>query len=273
MSSAGPRRATWRHSSEPIDPPAPVTATTRPVRYVLAAAMSVATRVRPSRSISFGSRMSTTADVSAEELLDRRQDLHVQPGVLRARHEISDQDRIGTGHRDEQGGRAVSVRSSGEIGAGPDHPDALDREAELLRVVVEERDGHIRGVGIAQQGVHGLLPAGARAEDEEVSTAVGAGPSSLLREPSPEPPGGAHQDERQQSPDDRGRQREGSGRDLERVHGEEDHAGRADRVRKRGQLVEAPRHPASDVEPEERADGPLSDHRDRRRLRQGGRIE
>ena len=32
ISRVGPKGQIWRHSSEPIDPPAPVTATTRPLR-------------------------------------------------------------------------------------------------------------------------------------------------------------------------------------------------------------------------------------------------
>ncbi len=49
-SRVGPTRAIWRQSSEPIEPPAPVTRTTSPVRYSAIESMSTSTGSRPSRS-------------------------------------------------------------------------------------------------------------------------------------------------------------------------------------------------------------------------------
>src|SRR5665647_2378020 len=54
----GPNRAIWRHSSEPIDPPAPVTRTRRPAIWSAIAARSSDTGRRPRRSLRFRSRRS-----------------------------------------------------------------------------------------------------------------------------------------------------------------------------------------------------------------------
>ena len=49
-SRVGPMRAIWRQSSEPIEPPAPVTSTTSPERYPAIEARSASTGSRPRRS-------------------------------------------------------------------------------------------------------------------------------------------------------------------------------------------------------------------------------
>ena len=59
MSSfSGPNRTSWRHNSDPIDPPAPVTRTRLPSRYPAHASTSVSTGSRPRRSVTSMSRRS-----------------------------------------------------------------------------------------------------------------------------------------------------------------------------------------------------------------------
>ena len=50
MSRVGPTRAIWRQSSEPIEPPAPVTSTVWPLRYEATLSKSTSTCSRPSTS-------------------------------------------------------------------------------------------------------------------------------------------------------------------------------------------------------------------------------
>ena len=57
-SFAGSKRTSCRHSSEPIDPPAPVTSTRLPCRNPAQASTSVSTGSRPSRSVTSMSRRS-----------------------------------------------------------------------------------------------------------------------------------------------------------------------------------------------------------------------
>ena len=56
INSAGRNRYSWRHNSEPIDPPAPVTRMRLPAKRWATAATSVRTGLRPSRSLIRGSR-------------------------------------------------------------------------------------------------------------------------------------------------------------------------------------------------------------------------
>ena len=56
ISSAGPNFCSWRHNSEPINPPAPVTSTRRPVTYAAIDVISVSTGRRPMTSSTSTSR-------------------------------------------------------------------------------------------------------------------------------------------------------------------------------------------------------------------------
>ena len=57
MSFLGPNEASWRHSSEPMEPAAPVTITVLPPKFSTIASMSSLISSRPRRSSIFTSRI------------------------------------------------------------------------------------------------------------------------------------------------------------------------------------------------------------------------
>ena len=71
----------WRHSSEPMDPPPPVTSTTRPRRIDATSLLSRRTGSRPSRSDTstgrtFSTRQSTVSSTLSSRRISQPVDLH-----------------------------------------------------------------------------------------------------------------------------------------------------------------------------------------------------
>ena len=83
----GPTRAIWRHSSAPIEPPAPVTSTTRPLRYAPTRSISTRTGSRPSTSSTRTSRtwrMRFIPPDSSSNVVGS-----VRTGMARSRHAVT----------------------------------------------------------------------------------------------------------------------------------------------------------------------------------------
>ena len=141
-SRRGATRAIWRHSSEPIEPPAPVTITTSPLRYAPTRSSSMRTGSRPRMSSTCTSRTwRTTLPAALQQLEDGRQRAHRD---RRARG-----TRCTTRARSVPGADGIAiVTSSGsassriraEVVGRAEHAHAVDALAALARVVVDEAD-------------------------------------------------------------------------------------------------------------------------------------
>ena len=139
-SRAGRKRAIWRQSSAPIEPPAPVTSTTRLPSQSARPALSSTTGSRPSRSSSSTLRIVVSArrplirssydgTVSASRPV-RRADLGDAPAhAVRRRRQ-----------RDDHLAHAEFRRPMRQVGDRPQHVDVAQQPAVLGRVVVEQAD-------------------------------------------------------------------------------------------------------------------------------------
>src|SRR3954468_17255886 len=140
-SRRGATRAIWRHSSEPIDPPAPVTSTVSPLRYAPTRSSSMRTGSRPRTSSTCTSRTWRTTvpgpDCSSSNTVGS-----VRTGIPRRRPSRTTRaQRAGGGRdRDRQLVRLGLVEDAAEILRRAEHADALDANAALERVVVDEAD-------------------------------------------------------------------------------------------------------------------------------------
>ena len=232
------------------------------------AATSVSTGLRPSRSSSVGSRMSPTANVAAEQLARAGgSTLTSSPASSGELGQLADHGRSALGSATSSGRPGVAAASASRRGRrSPARPDpqvtlrrgrrrgarpagTARRIAQQSRTPVDRRRRRRRPAGeyvrgrrpapsssVSRRQSHRAAPIRTKATSRRRTTAdkrdqPWRGTSSFMVTRSRWP---------------------------------------IDRARECGQLVEAARHPSSDVEPEERADDPLSDHCDGRRLRQAG---
>ena len=139
-SRAGRKRAICRHSSAPIEPPAPVTSTTRLPSHSASPALSSTTGSRPSRSSSSTLRIV----VSAERPLIRSS----YDGTVSASRPFAAQ--ISATRRRTpcaaDGSAMITLRTPnfaahcGRSAIGPEHVDVAQQPAVLGRVVVEQAD-------------------------------------------------------------------------------------------------------------------------------------
>ena len=77
----GAKRAIWRHSSAPIEPPAPVTSTTRPVSQPLQSRGVEHHRIAPEQVVELDVAHLRHRDAPAHQVVERRHGQHLEPGV------------------------------------------------------------------------------------------------------------------------------------------------------------------------------------------------
>ena len=89
ISRRGATRAIWRQSSEPIEPPAPVTMTVSPLRYAPTRSSSIRTGSRPRTSSTCTSRTwrTTVPRPGLQQLEDRRQRADRDPAAAALAHD------------------------------------------------------------------------------------------------------------------------------------------------------------------------------------------
>jgi hypothetical protein len=136
-SRAGPKRATWRHSSLPMLPPAPVMSTCAPTVRPMPASSSC-TGSRPSRS---SGSMSRTRSIAARALCSSSGCRHGQHRQSAGRGQLEGAPPLraaGGRHGDDDvGGRATHGAVAHRL-QRPEHRHAADARALLGRVVVEQ---------------------------------------------------------------------------------------------------------------------------------------
>ncbi len=106
------------------------------------------------------------ANARSGEGVDRREDLDAESGGLSQVGDGADVDLCGPGEGEQQ---RVGLETPGRVGdvvAGSDDVDAVEVEAPLRRIVVEERDRVEVGLRILQERVADLFPGLAGAEDD-----------------------------------------------------------------------------------------------------------
>ncbi len=225
ISSAGPNRTIWRHSSEPIDPPAPVTTTRLPCRYDGGGIQIGLDRVAPHQVALGGFANVDDADAAVEQLAHRREHPDRQAGLGRELRELEDDGAVRAGHGDDDRGGVMLGGGASHVVAVADDGDPTGREAAHVRIVVEQRDRCVATFGIGQHRRDRGTPAAAGAEDDDsLAPAIlqAAAQLAVVIHPPPEPhrdhdehrhgAAGEHGRDRQRSlVHDRGVDREQSG--------------------------------------------------------------
>lgn len=167
-SSARQSRWIWRHSSEPIDPPASVTMTRLfartpgdrvDARVDLPSAEQVA-------DVEFGQFRDTR--VGLEHLAQRRQDPHADAQFVRFSVELTQQDGAWVAHRDHEQGRAGPRDRVRQVRAAAAHGNTTDPQRVPRVVVVEQRDRQVAAFRIAQRGAHELPSTAPGPEDDHL---------------------------------------------------------------------------------------------------------
>ncbi len=216
-SRAAPSRASWRQSSEPIEPPAPVTSTVLSLTYDatsaevdldLLAAEDVLDLNRPD--------LRAEVDVAGDQLVQARQRLHDHVlGEARLDDLLAHAPRRRR-DRDQHLVGLVVAQEVREVVGGAEHLHAVDAVAALARVVVDEADRRVVQLPVALHLAHHQLAGVARADDQHL-LAVGDEPGGRpLDQRAREQPRAGDEREQQQEVErgDRARQPRG-------VHGRE----------------------------------------------------
>ena len=156
ISAAGPSRCRCRHSSEPMEPPAPVTRMRLPVKWLAMAARSVCSGPRPSRSPIRGSRTVSISAVPRISLHGR--DHHGgEPAFGGLAGQLADDRAPGPGQRDHDD-LAPVWRRRRPSGPASRHPHPVDRQRLLVRVVVQQRHRPVDRAGLGHQPPDDLAP-------------------------------------------------------------------------------------------------------------------
>lgn len=145
----GPKRAIWRHSSEPIEPPAPLTNTVRPLTRAQTALSSSLTGWRPSRSSGSISRTRSMRERPSRSSSAEGTVVTGKPvAAASAQHALA-VVQAGRGHGQDKVGDALQAIGLLQQRHAPPDVDAGDGAAVLLApVVVEQADhGASRGAG------------------------------------------------------------------------------------------------------------------------------
>ena len=125
-----------------------------PAKCPAMAVMSVRTGRRPSRSLIRGSRTPSIRALPLMQLVHRRDHLGHQPAALRLRAQVADGRAARAGDRDDQDRGPGLRRHLGHRRAVPEHRDAADAQPALVRVVVQQGDRPVSGLGIPDQPEH-----------------------------------------------------------------------------------------------------------------------
>ena len=193
------------------------------------------------------------ADASVEQLVDRGQDLHLQPGVGADRRQLAHELGGRAGNGDEHRVGVLLFGEAGDVVAGSTDGHVADTQTLLARVVVDDGDGEVVALRVAQHRGDDLDRAFARADHEQSGRGVRWALAALEREPPPVTEAG-HQRERDERGDDRHARRYG----MRDGHGDRGRRSRDEhRAHERGDFLEAAEAEAADVEPFERADHEL----------------
>ncbi len=151
ISSAGPNRSSCRHSSEPMDPPAPVTRMRLPAKCPATAATSVRTGRRPSRSLILGSRTPSMRALPVSSSVTDGTTFGDEPAPLRLGGQVPDRRAAGPRDRDDQHCGPGAGGHLGHPGPVAEDLDALNAQPPLGRVVIEDGDRPVRRVRLALQ--------------------------------------------------------------------------------------------------------------------------
>ena len=144
ISRDGRTRAIWRQSSEPIEPPAPVTSTVWPSRYAATSWKSTSTCSRPSTSSHLhGTDLAGEAEVAGDELVEPRQRLDHDAQLLRRLDDPPAHLARDGRHRDQHLVGAMLAQHVRQLVDRAEHADAHDPRVPLARVVVDEPDRRV----------------------------------------------------------------------------------------------------------------------------------
>ena len=172
MSRVGPTRAIWRQSSDPIDPPAPVTSTVWPLRYEATLSKSTSTCSRPSTSSTCTGRIWPARSRSPE--ISSYRPGSVFTGTFPADAASTTlPPRLARGGRDRDQHliRLVLADEPRQLGHRPEHADAEDARVPLARVVVDETDRRVREHARALHLLDDEAAGVARADDDDLLAA------------------------------------------------------------------------------------------------------
>ena len=156
ISWAGPSVCSWRQSSAPIDPPAPVTRTRLPAD-VLVHRRHVDAGRWPAEQVG-DARVTHSLDPrpAGQQFHDRRDHLGNQPAALGRLGQIPDDPSAPPGDRDDQHPRPGARGHLGELGPATEDRDAVDPQPPLQRVVVQDGHRPVRRPGLGRQAADQL---------------------------------------------------------------------------------------------------------------------
>ena len=126
----GPNLLIWRHSSDPIEPPAPVTSTRLPPIWSAMAAMSRCDRLTAEQVGDVEVAQVGGRGAAAEQLAHRRKHQHVEAAVAGQGRQLAHGLGGGAGHRDDERGGLVLRGDAGEVVRGcraPGRPEKCSR--------------------------------------------------------------------------------------------------------------------------------------------------
>ena len=200
-------------------------------------------------------------DVVAEQLGDGGEHLDGDAGLVGAGDQLAHELVPGAGDGDEQGVGPHPGCHRHQARAVAEDADAPVAEVALGGVVVEEADGEVGAVGVAEHGVDDLGAAVARAEHQDPGGG-GTGLAGGVAEDARRDAGRSHEDEGHEAGHDGGA---GGDQDLGVVDADQDHqrnhrGGEGRAGGERHGLVEAAQAPAAPVEGGGVADDQLHDH-------------
>ena len=170
----GSTRAIWRHSSEPIEPPAPVTSTIC-AGQVGADPLQLHVHRLAAEHVLDADLAHLAGERAArlQQLEDGRQRAHGDARAAALAHDprARGAGRGGDGDDHFVGLGLVEDARQVAFGVAP-HAHAVDAQPPLARVVVEEADRHEPQLAVAQDLAHDHPPALARARDQDGALAL-----------------------------------------------------------------------------------------------------
>ena len=159
ISSAGRNRCSWRQSSDPMEPPAPVTRIRLPAKCPATEATSVCTGLRPSRSLIRGSRTpsirSTPLSSSVIDGTTLGTRPHCSAWAVRSRIAVPLARAIAI----TSTVAPVAAAACGHRVAVAEHRHAEDAEPALVGSSSSMATGRYSCRRVGQQAVHQLVPA------------------------------------------------------------------------------------------------------------------